>query len=320
MNAENSNRKEKVKYRGRIGQTGIYLGKLIRMFRYQNDWKVIPMAALIAGLVTFAVGANLFKTQEGTFQGCFALVCACVWNGFFNSIQVVCRERPIIKREHRAGMHISSYIAAHLIYQMFLCAAQTVIILLVCRLMRIEMPSEGLITSSFLLDLSLTLFLITYAADVFSLAISSLVKNTTTAMTVMPFLLIFQLLFSGGLVQLQGLAVKITDITIAKWGLKGLCTLGNYNSRPMVGLWNMIYKFRDMEVYDTKPIGEVLDWIQRENRLDEVLRAAGENNQSQEYLFTAGNLMNCWVHMIIITLICAVISVILLEFIDRDKR
>ena len=117
---------EPLRYRGRIAQTWIYLKKLIRMFVYQNDWKMLPMSALIAGLVTFAVGGSLFHTQEGTMSGCFALVCVCIWNGFFNSIQSVCRERSIIKREHRAGLHMSSYIMAQMIYQLMLCVGQTI--------------------------------------------------------------------------------------------------------------------------------------------------------------------------------------------------
>ena len=69
---------EPIRYRGRIAQIRICLGKLLRMFLYQNDWKALPMAAIIAGLVTFAVGNNLFKTQEGTLSGCFSLVCVCI--------------------------------------------------------------------------------------------------------------------------------------------------------------------------------------------------------------------------------------------------
>ena len=34
---------KKIKRVGRSGQTWIYLGKLFRMFIYQNDWKVLPM-------------------------------------------------------------------------------------------------------------------------------------------------------------------------------------------------------------------------------------------------------------------------------------
>ena len=90
----------KIRHQGRVSQTLIYLRKLFRMLVFQNDWKVLPMSAVIAGLVCFVVGANLFKTMEGTLMGSFAMACICIWNGFFNSIQVIVRERPIIKREH----------------------------------------------------------------------------------------------------------------------------------------------------------------------------------------------------------------------------
>ena len=106
----------RIEHRGRVAQTFIYLGKLLRMFLYQSDWKVLPVSAVIAGVVTFVVGANLFVTQEGTLMGTFALACVCIWNGSFNSVQAVCRERSIVKREHRAGLHMSSYVAAHMIH------------------------------------------------------------------------------------------------------------------------------------------------------------------------------------------------------------
>ncbi|MBQ2095677.1 MAG: ABC transporter permease, partial [Firmicutes bacterium] len=244
---------ETLRYRGRVAQTWIYLKKLVRMFVYQNDWKMLPMAALIAALVTFAVGGSLFHTQEGTASACFAIVCVCVWNGFFNSIQSVCRERPVIKREHRSGLHITSYVAAHMIYQMAMCILETAILLFICLESGIDFPSEGLITPYFLLDFGISLFLLTYAADMMSLAISSLVHTTTTAMTVMPFMLIFQLIFSGGLVLLEGAAAKLKSITAAKWGLQNLCALCDYNNQPMVTLWNTVWKFRSMEIGGQQP-------------------------------------------------------------------
>ena len=48
-------RQHKLHYRGRGGQVLIYLGKLLRGFIYQSDWKVMPLAALIAGLVSMVV-------------------------------------------------------------------------------------------------------------------------------------------------------------------------------------------------------------------------------------------------------------------------
>lgn len=307
-------------YRGRIAQTGIYLGKFFRMFIYQNDWKMLPMAAVIAGAVTFAVGNNIFKTQEGTLSGCFALVCVCIWNGFFNSIQVVCRERPIVKREHRAGMHITSYIAAHMIYQMLLCLMQTGILMSICTIAKMNFPKQGLITNSFYIDFTLSLFLITYAADMASLMISCYVKNTTAAMTLMPFMLIFQLIFSGGLIYLEGAAKKLTGFTIARWGLAALCTLANYNSQPMVSLWNEIWKFRSMEIEGHQPIKIFTDKIIQEGRLNEFLQESGSYNQDAAYLYDKANLLLSWRNMIIMAVLFAVIAVLLLKRVDRDKR
>ena len=114
-----------VRHRGRGSQIWIYLGKMLRMFVYQNDWKVLPMSALIAGLVGLVIRKKMFLNMEGTLMGAFAVVCVCIWNGCFNSIQVICRERDVIKREHRSGMHISSYVISHMMYQFLICALQT---------------------------------------------------------------------------------------------------------------------------------------------------------------------------------------------------
>ena len=130
---ESRRRQFMTRHRGRGAQVFIYLGKLLRMFVYQSDWKVLPMAALIAGLVGMVVRRKFFVNMEGTVMGAFAMVCVCIWNGCFNSIQVICRERDVIKREHRSGMHISSYITAHMIYQALLCLMQVVVTLVVTK-------------------------------------------------------------------------------------------------------------------------------------------------------------------------------------------
>ena len=123
-----------LRYSGRIAQIGIYFRKYLRMFVYQSDWKVLPISAIITALITLVVGHNMFVTMEGTNYGAFALSCACIWNGVFNSIQVVCRERNIVKKEHRSGLHISSYVIAHMLYQLLLCFLQTLVTLLICRI------------------------------------------------------------------------------------------------------------------------------------------------------------------------------------------
>ena len=304
------------RHRGRLAQIPIYLGKDFRMFIFQNDWKVLPMAALIAGIIALVVGQNMFVTMEGQFQCSLALSCICIWNGFFNSIQVVCRERPIIKREHRSGMHITSYIISHLIYQMFLCAMQALLTVVVCRIAGIKFPENGFITKWFLVDIWITLFLITYAADVTSLFISCIVRNTTTAMTVMPFMLIIQLVFSGGAFTLSGPAEKLTYLTISKYGLVALCAQGNYNSLRSVTLWNTIFKLRD----SSEEIKQALWYIEKEGQLDQILVESGKAMQEAAYAMTKSNIFGCWAQLIFFAVFFAILSIIVLEFVDNDKR
>ena len=303
-------------HRGRLAQIPIYLGKDFRMFIFQNDWKVLPMSALIAALIAIVVGQNMFVTMEGQFQCSLALTCICIWSGFFNSIQSVCRERPIIKRAHRSGMHITSYVTAHLIYQMFLCAMQALITVGVCKIVGIKFPSKGFITPWFVLDIWITMFLITYASDITSLFISSIVHTTTTAMTVMPFMLIFQLVFSGGAFTLSGPAAWLTNITISKYGLVALCAQGNYNSLKSVTLWNTIFRVRE----SSPELKEALWQVEKNGMLEEILERSGEAMREAAYEMTKANIFSCWAHLVMFAVIFAILSVIVLEFIDNDHR
>ena len=310
----------KAYHRGRIRQIQIYLGKFFRMFIFLNDWKVLPMAALIAGLVSFVVGGSMFVTMEGSLMGSLALACICLWNGCFNSIQVVCRERGIVKREHRSGMHVFSYITAHMIYQAFLCAMQSVITILVLQLTRVALPSEGFITPWFVLDFGITLFLITYAADMMSLMISCIVRTTTAAMTVMPLVLIFQLVFSGVMFSLSGSAAKLTSLTISRWGIRCLCAQMNYNSLPMVALWNQIFKFRSYEFEGVRPVEAFTNYIQEHDLIDKFCAEAGAASTNPVYELSYENVFSCWLHLLGFVVLFAFLAMLFLKRIDNDKR
>ena len=248
INVNKTRHRMTIRHRGRGAQVWIYLGKMLRMFVYQNDWKVLPMAALIAGLVGMVVRNRLFLNLDGALMGGFAMVMVCIWNGCFNSIQVICRELDVIKREHRSGMHISSYICSHMIYQALLCLLQTGVTLYVTKIVGVKYPTEGLFTSWFIVDFGISMFLITYASDMMSLWISTLAKTTTTAMTIMPFVLIFQLVFSGGMLTLPAWTERITPLTISNPALKVIAAQGGYNQLPTVAIWNKVDKMRDQEL------------------------------------------------------------------------
>ena len=299
---------------GRAGQVKIYLGKLFRIFIHEKDWKVLPMAAVIAYMVAYVVGKNMFVNMEGTKVGSLAFVCCCIWNGFFNSIQVVCRERPIIKREHRTGLHISSYIGAHMIYQAFLCALQVIISLIVYSLVGVRFPQTGLVTGHFLPDIAITLFLITYASDMMALMVSCMVRTTTSAMTVMPFLLIVQLVFAGVAFPLHGVAKKISNATISKWGIYAVCTEANYNELPSTLI------LKGISVFKNEPtVAEILDNLDDEDRLD-LGRFAGQHLAVESYDYMIHNVVKEWGILFGFAMLYALLGMLSLELVDHDKR
>ena len=267
----------RIHHTGRGSQVMIYLGKQLRFFINENDWKVLPMAAIIAGLVSMVIRKRFFVNMEGSLIGAFALTCVAIWNGCFNSIQAVCRERAIIKREHRSGMHISAYIAAHMIYQLLLCTAQTGLTMFVIRQLGVPIPKEGFITPWMLADIGITMLLITYAADMMSLFLSSISRTTTGAMTLMPFVLIFQLIFSGGIIPLPAWSQPISNYTISNYGIRALASQSDYNNKPMTAVWNTLSGMKGTEVGGSVSLGQILDALDtpglEKYRDTEVLKA-----------------------------------------------
>ena len=267
-------RQVRMRHLGRRGQIGVYFWKLLRMFLYQSDWLVLPMSALIAGLVGMVIAGRYHVYMEGTAMSSLAITCACLWNGCFNSIQVICRERGVIKREHRNGMHISSYIVAHMMYQALLCFAQTVISLYVFRLIKVSFPERGIFFTSFSMEFLISMFLITYAADMMSLWISCLARTTTAAMTIMPVVLIFQLVFSGGMMTLPSEFEPVRNFTISSWGIKLVSAESDYNNQPLATAWNALWGMRDTELNASFTVGQALDFIEESN--DKTVRTFRE--------------------------------------------
>lgn len=306
---------------GRIGQTKIYVEKFARIFFNEKDWKTLVFAVVISGILAAVFGDKLFQIKETTRIAFFAIVSACTWIGIFNSIQLICRERQIIKREHRTGLHITSYVAAHLICQAVLCVIQAILMVLIYSIFT-EFPKEGLISGSFHVDLGITFFLVLYSADVLGLAISSIVKTTTAAMTVMPFLLIIMLVFSGSIFPLSGVAKQISNLTITKWGQRVLCIEANLNELPSELLDSQKEMLNEIEV--VQEAKELLpDKVVKsfDDALDEQLQSFLHKYTYRKIYDYKGELVwKRWGYLALFAAFYALICVVSLEFIDRDKR
>ena len=230
----------------------------------------------------------MFTTYENTKSGFFTIASAGIWIGIFNSIQSICKEHTIIRAEYRSGMKISSYIAANVIWQFIICVIQSLVLILICKIF-VDFNGKGIITSIEELEYFITILLITFGADVMGIMISSIAGNTTTAMTIMPFVLILQLIMSGVLFDLSGWSEKVSYITFSKWGMSAFGSIADLNREKL-----------PLKISEAFP---------------NVIRLETESC----YDHTKSNLIISWLWCIGISFVCYILSIISLKYKNRDS-
>ena len=235
-----------------VRQVGVCLSRCRREFINENGWKYIISMGIIMLLISTVTGEDLFKTDKATQNGCFALICACIWTGIFNSIRIVCRERDIIKREHRTGLRMSSYVAAHMIHEGALSLVEALLATIIIRLVNNSHFIKSGVILPPVVELFITFFLVIFAADIFAMMISSVVTNENAAMTAMPFALIVQMIFAGVVFELEGTTEKISYATISRWGMNGLCAIANYNKLTL---------FSYVKEWESTPENVIKTWL-----------------------------------------------------------
>ena len=307
------------RYKSRLEQIPVYLGKQFRLMINERNWKVFPMAAVIAFLVVYVLGDKMFRNMEFTKYGSLAVVCVCIWNGMFNSIQVVCKERSIIKREHRAGLHITSYMASHVIYQAIVCIIQVIITLVIFKVFGMYFPEGGLMTGIFVLDLAIAMFLITFAADMLALMVSCIAHTTTTAMTIMPFLLVVQLVFAGGIFPLQRAGSKFISLfMVSNWGINAVNIAADDNSQNSIILTQAIETMKGDG--SDELMTRVHDVLALEDVQDKLEKYTASMLQEPKFAYNSKNFMKCLGILVLFSLIYIMLGIGFLEFIDKDKR
>ena len=260
----------------------------------------------------------MFRNMEFTKYGSLAVVCVCIWNGMFNSIQSICKERNIIKREHRTGLHITSYMVAHMIYQAVICLIQVIITIAIFRVFGMYFPPTGLITGSFTIDLGISMFLMTYAADMLALLASCVAHTTTTAMTIVPFLLVIQLIFAGSIFPLERPGAQfLANFTISNWGINAVNIAADYNSQDSIAIYTALNGMKDASDETLTKIHKVMQIPEVKER---VQKYTAQKLQEPKFAYEKNNLLKCWGILLLFAALYVIIGTLVLEMIDKDKR
>lgn len=271
-----------------FSQTSVYFKKIMRISVKEKFWKFIIFALIISLIVSAVVGEDMFTTYESTKSGFFSIASAAIWIGIFNSIQNICKEHKIIRADYRSGMKISSYITANVLWQFVICLIQSVIILAVSMIF-IDYNKNGILFSRALLEYFITIMSLTFGSDILGIMISSVSDTPTTAMTIMPFVLILQLIMSGVLFELSGWSEKISYITFSKWGMSAFGSIADLNS-------------------DDYPL-----------RLSEAFPNVVKLETEDCYDHTKSNLIKAWLSCAVISFVCYIVSIASLKIKNRDS-
>lgn len=241
---------------------------------------------LIAVLLYIVADKQIFDIYESTKSMLFALSCSGIWIGLFNSIQEICKERVILKREYMANLKLPGYVLSKFVLQAILGLVQAGLLTFVF-LKLTGKTRRGLFLEHFSIEIFFTVWLTVLAAITMGFVISSMVRTGDKAMAIAPFVLIIQLLFSGILFALKGAGEVISYCTISRWSVESLGSIVNLNK---------------LELKLQK------DYPMLEHEAEAFFQA------------TKGHVMQCWVILAGMTVLFMGISILLLKNIAKDRR
>ena len=82
---------------------------------------LLAQAPLLGALISLVADGEQFKQYEMTKSLLFALSCSAFWVGMLNSIQEICKERTVLKREYMTGLSLSAYVLSKAVVLGVLC-------------------------------------------------------------------------------------------------------------------------------------------------------------------------------------------------------
>jgi ABC transport system ATP-binding/permease protein len=201
-----------------------------------NDKKqlflLLLQAPLLAFFMSVVVNDDIFKYYNHTKAILFTMICSAIWMGLLNSIQEICKERVIFKREYAANLRIVPYVLSKVSIQSVVSLAQSLLFVGTVYIV-FGLPESGILMDGSFFEMTLTTFLVSLAASATGLLVSSLSPNTEIAMIAAPLLLVPQMLFSGMLFELDGVIKTISYFIISRWGMEAYGSIANLNELPL---------------------------------------------------------------------------------------
>jgi len=177
-----------------------------------------PVLALLLALVSNS--DDLTGAQEtGNAKRLLLLLATCgIWLGTINAAREIVKELPVFIREQLMGVSPLTYMASKVVVLSALSLVQSSMLLLVLGV-AVELPSDGVILPG-PLEMYFSLTLASLAAMSIGLLVSALSTSQERAMTIVPLVLIPQIIFAGVIFDLSGVADGLSILSLGRWAVE----------------------------------------------------------------------------------------------------
>jgi ABC transport system ATP-binding/permease protein len=157
----------------------------------------------------------------------FVFTCAAMWVGLSSTAQAIVQEASIYARERLVNLGLFPYLGSKVFLHAGLAVLQALLAMGVI-LLSFKSPEPNLMP--WVVGCGITTFLTLLASLSFGLMISAFVKNPIQANSTLPLILIPQIVFSGVLFDLDGVARFISWTMISRWSIGAYGSLVDVNA------------------------------------------------------------------------------------------
>ena len=256
-----------------------------------------PIIALLLLLVA-RPDALLGATAEDVLQRgeakkvLFMLATVSVWFGIINAAREIVKEQPIFERERLVNLKIGPYLASKVIVLSLLVLLQTLVLLGMLAL-RVGFPPDTGVLLPPLLETFVTLLLTSLAGMALGLAISAGSSSADRAISIVPLVLIPQILFAGLIFKIEGLATPLSWLTISSWSMDALGVSIDLNS---------LCNLPNLDDSGSVPPGCTPGFLEAE----------------AAFTHTPAHLLSRWAALVVYAIVCLAITAWLLKRRDRQ--
>jgi len=154
----------------------------------------------------------------------FLMAISAIWFGVSNAAKEIVKEMPIYSRERMFNLNIYTYLLSKIIILSVIAVIQIALFIFILKL---KFTGDDIYLAN-TLQLMSFMFYLTFSATLLGLLLSVIFKNSEQVMSIIPIILIPQIIFAGVIADIDTKDKEVMSyVMLGRWGTEGLSHIQN---------------------------------------------------------------------------------------------